>query len=95
MRSITLIVLACLLSSCGEKPPSVVVQIQRELPAPPSADLMVQPPPVVTAGSKDVGEVIQRMALGNLQRDRIIAGWIGWWLAAKLSAERANAGEGK
>ena len=79
--------LALALAGCGDDKPKVVVQIVRELPSPPSPDLLVQPAPVVTTGSKDVGEVISRLALGNLQRDRIIAGWIAWWLAAKLSAE--------
>ena len=81
------ILLALCLAACGDSAPKVVVQVQREMPAPPSADLLVQPPAVQTAGAKDVGEVIGRLSLGNVERDRIIAGWIAWYLAAKLSVE--------
>jgi hypothetical protein len=69
----------------------VVTRVEYTLPTPPSADLLTPPPSVVTAGSKDVGEVIGRLSLGNLARDRIIAGWILWYSAAKQSAEHANA----
>ena len=86
MTRAILCALALALAGCDDKP-KVVVQIVRELPSPPSPDLLVQPAPVVTTGSKDVGEVISRLALGNLQRDRIINGWLLWYAAAKASVE--------
>lgn len=69
----------------------VVTRVEYTLPTPPSADLLTPPPTVTTAGSKDMGEVISRLSLGNLQRDRIIAGWILWWAAAQGSNAAANA----
>lgn len=76
------------LAACGEDKPKVVVQIQRELPSSPSPDLLTQPPPVVTAGSKDVGEALVRQKVGLLERDRIIAGWLAWWAAAQAGIEK-------
>lgn len=77
-------------ASCGENV-KVVTRVEYTLPTPPSADLLVQPAPVTTAGSKDVGEVIARLTLGNVARDKIIAGWILWWAAAQASVNAAKA----
>lgn len=88
MTRAAILALACLLAGCSDPAPKVLVQIQRELPTSPSPDLLVQPAPVVTAGSKDVGEALARMKVGLLERDRILAGWLLWWAAARASVEK-------
>jgi len=70
------------LAACGGDP-KVVVRAESVLPADPSPDLLSPPSPVVIAGSKDANEAIGRLSLGIVQRDQLLAGWRGWWGAAR------------
>lgn len=77
-------ILLCLaLAACAE--PRIVTRTETALPAPPSADLLVAPAPPVTAGSKDMGEVVGRLAAGIVERDRLLDGWRRWWADAQQS----------
>lgn len=86
-----LAILAALALAACDPAPKVVTHIEVVLPAPPSPDLLVIPPPPVTAGSKDMTEVLTRLATAIKERDRQIAGWVFWWRAAEVSAAQANA----
>lgn len=81
-------------ASCGENV-KVVTQIQYAEPAPPSADLLIEPAPTVTAGSANVGEALARLASDNKSLRRTVLGWQLWYADALKSIRDANAARAK
>lgn len=68
----------------------IVTRIELAEPSPPSADLLVEPAPTVTAGSKDVGEALARLASDNKSLRRTVLGWQLWHADMLRSIRSAN-----
>lgn len=68
----------------------VVTRVEIAEPSPPSADLLVEPTPTVTAGSKDVGEALTRLASDNKSLRRTVLGWQLWYADMLKSIRSAN-----
>lgn len=81
--------LALLLAACGPDV-KVVTRVQMAEPAPPSADLLVEPVIPTTAGSKDVAEAIARVSASNKELRRTILGWQKWYSDLLLSIRAVN-----
>lgn len=89
MAGLLLLALGLMLSACAPDV-KIVTRIELAEPAPPSADLLVEPAPTVTAGSKDVGEVLTRLASDNKSLRRTVLGWQLWYADMLRSIRGAN-----
>lgn len=90
MTRAIILALALTLCACADDP-KVVTRTEVVLPAPPSPDLLVEPAPTVTAGSKNVGEALERLATDNKRLRMSVLGWQLWWRDAQRSVEAHKA----
>lgn len=80
---------ALLLAACDPAPKVVTATVYAE-PAPPAVDLLTEPAPTVTAGSKNIGEVLERLAVDNKSLRRTVIGWQLWYADVLRSIREAN-----